>query len=297
MNVQTLIFSKDRPLQLHGTLESLRLRCRESAALPVSVICKASEAAYADGYDILKKEFGGRLQVEWIMETDFKKDLLAQVEDPGSAGRGLLHRLLLRRPGVRRPHVMFLVDDNLFIRDFSMQQVVRKLDATPSSIGFSLRVGKNTSYCYSNRCDQAFPRFTERGDGILEFSWPGQEGDFGYPLEVSSSVYRTVDVITLLRTLPYSNPNRLEQGLSVSSRLFARKHGRLLCFEQSVAFCAPVNKVQSILDNRAGSTDEYSSGALNRLFLDGARIDVEKLNCFVPNAAHQEIDLPLIRQS
>ena len=281
---------------MQGTLDSMRLRCTEGAHLPVAVIYRASEPQYAEGYQVLKQEFLGKMNVDWIEETNFKNDLLALIEDPESRRGGLLGRFFGCRNAVRHPHVMFLVDDNIFIRGFSMRDVIRKLNGTPSAIGFSLRVGKNTTYCYSNRCDQPFPDFSDRGNGILEFSWPGQAGDFGYPLEVSSSIYRSTDLAGFLRNLPYSNPNRLEQGLSVSSRLFARKLGRLLCFEHSVAFCAPVNKVQSILDNRAGSADEYSSEALNRLFLSGARIDVEKLNGFVPNAAHQEIELPLVKK-
>jgi hypothetical protein len=118
-------------------------------------------------------------------------------------------------------------------------------------------------------------------------------GDFGYPLEVSSSVYRTGDLIRLLRTLPYSNPNRLEQGLSASSSLYRLHQPDLLCFERSVAFCAPVNKVQTILGNRAGQQEAYSSESLNSLYLQGQRVDVKALAGFVPRAAHEEIELPL----
>jgi hypothetical protein len=54
-----------------------------------------------------------------------------------------------------------------------------------------------------------------------------------------------------------------------------------------------VNKVQSILDNRSGAQEEYSSEALNALFLDGYRVNVSALREYVPKAAHVEIDLPL----
>jgi hypothetical protein len=293
LSIQTIIFSKDRPLQLHGTLDSLRLRCAEGARLPVAVIFCASAPDYAEGYRILREEFLGKMAIEWVEEENFKRDLLAQIELPTPRSTGLFERFFAGAPALRQPHVMFLVDDNLFVRDFSMADVFRELDASPKSLGFSLRVGRNTTYCYSNRCDQRLPEFSSLTPGILRFRWQGEQGDFSYPLEVSSSVYRTADIIGLLRNLPYANPNRLEQGLSVSSKLFAVHRPELLCFEKSVAFCAPVNKVQSILDNRAGSAEQYSSTALNEMFLAGRRIDVAKLHGFVPNAAHQEIDLPL----
>ena len=62
-----------------------------------------------------------------------------------------------------------------------------------------------------------------------------------------------------------------------------------------MAFCAPVNKVQSSLENRAGEKTENSAESLNAAFLNGYRIDVEALRGFVPRAAHQEIELPLVR--
>ena len=263
--------------------------------IPLAVIYRASSAEYAAGYEQLKAEFSGKFQIEWVEETDFKKNLVEQLSEDERGKGGIFGWILGAKVRPRYDAVLFLVDDNLFIRDFCMEKVLKELEATPQAIGFSLRVGKNTHYCYSNRCNQEFPSFVVADEGVLRFEWPGCEGDFGYPIEVSSSVYRTRDLLTLLRNLPYNNPNRLEQGLSVSSRLFSKKFPLLLCFEQSVAFCVPVNKVQNILDNRAGSTEEYSSEALNRLFLDGSRIDVEKLKGFVPSAAHQEIELPLKR--
>lgn len=265
--------------------------------MPVSVIYRASDPDYVYGYKLIAKEFAGIMQIDWVEESDFKKDLLAQVEEGGGEKQGFLRRFFGSAPSVRQPYVLFLVDDNLFIRDFSLKDVTRELEAARSVLGFSLRVGRNTTYCYSNRCDQRLPAFRETSGGILQFRWPGEQGDFNYPLEVSSSVYRTADIIGLLRNLPYSNPNRLEQGLSVSSKFFSARLPEMLCFQHSVAFCAPLNKVQSVLDNRSGSSEQYSSEALNQMFLEKMRIDIDKLNGFTPNSAHQEIELPLVVRS
>lgn len=293
MNVTTIIFSKDRPLQLHGTLESFRLRCQEAASIPVSIVYYASTGEFEEGYTRLRQEFDSSLRIDWIKEQDFKRDVLDALSAPSQMAWGLFRRIFSGKRHPRYEHVLFQVDDNVFVKDFSIQQVLSAMDEHPDALGFSLRIGRNTGYCYSNRCTQALPQFSPAGEGILKFSWPGCEGDFGYPLEVSSSVYRTRELLGILTCLPYANPNRLEQGLSVSSRLFVRKQSKLLCFDRSVAFCVPVNKVQNILDNRAGSSDEYSSTALNRMFLDGFRIDVNSLSGFTPEAAHQEITLPL----
>jgi len=295
LNIRTIIFSKDRPLQLHGTLESFRLHCAEATDTPISVVYHTSGSDSERGYEKLKSISAEEGNIEWIKEENFKRDLLSQLEQRQEGG--IFRRFWNGKTVLKADHVLFLVDDNLFVDSFSLQNIVDRLEEMPKALGFSLRVGKNTRYCYSNQCDQSFPDSSERDDGVLEFSWVGQQGDFGYPIEVSSSVYRTADLIRLLRRLPYTNPNRLEQGLSASRMLFVRSHPKLLCFNKSVAFCAPLNKVQSVLDNRAGSSETYSSAALLLLWLDGHRIDVSRLTGFVPESAHQEIELPLLRVS
>jgi hypothetical protein len=282
-------------MQLHATLFSFAARCGDAHESAVSVIYKASSSDYEAAYAHLRQEIAPRLKVEWIDETDFKNDLIAKAI---CFRRRRFLELLLQRPTAHADeYVLFLVDDNIFISEFRLLDVTEALASQTDALGFSLRIGKNTTYCYSNRCDQALPQFVCLPGNSLRFSWPKQEGDFGYPLEVSSSVYRAKDIEFLLRKLPYANPNRLEQGLSVSSLLFARSKPDLLCFEQSVAFCAPVNKVQSVLDNRAGNDSTNSVEELNRLFLDGLRIDFEKLRSFVPRGAHQELDLPLAKSA
>lgn len=291
MTVQAVIFSKDRALQLHGLLASFAARCRDVADVSIAVIYKASSAEYAAGYEQLQRDLCGRLDVEWVEESHFKHDLTRLVIGEMRWWRCLLGVV----PADKADCLLFMVDDNLFVREFQLSAALEALEKFPRSIGFSLRVGKNTTYCYSNRCDQPLPDFEHADDGILSFQWPGQVGDFGYPLEVSSSVYRAKDLVGLLSNLPYANPNRLEQGLSLSSKLFARTRPELLCFDQSVAFCAPVNIVQSVLDNRAGNAEKNSIANLNRKFLEGWRVNVEALNGFVPHAAHQEIELPLCR--
>lgn len=296
MTIQAIIFSKDRPLQLHATLASFALHASDASEIQINVLCRASNEAYGLGYSKVAEELAGQLQINWIQEFDFKADLLACIQQPdaGSRRQRLWNRLTFRHPRLNTDHLLFLVDDNLFIRPFCLQEIADTLNTYPDAIGFSLRVGRNTTSCYSLQCEQPSPPFQSAPPG-LGFPWPGQVGDFGYPLEVSSSVYRSADLISLLRNLPYNNPNRLEQALSATSGLFSRRLPTLLCFEQSVAFCAPLNKVQSILDNRSGEQEEYSSEALNTLFLDGYRVNVSALCGFVPNAAHAEIELPLFK--
>jgi hypothetical protein len=298
--VLVILFSKDRPLQLHATLKTLERHCLDSELASVVVLYYSSSPEFSRAYQELRQHPFHFASLVWKEEQVFRDDLLHQLFAAGMAftrPMGLMRRLLSASDRFRGQHFLFLVDDALFVRPFSLGQMVAALAARPKALGFSLRLGRNTTRCYSRNRQQRLPVFGRFAANSLVFRWLGEEGDFGYPLEISSSLYRATDLIKLLMLLPYRNPNRLEQALAICSKLFAWRRPELLCFDQSVAFCAPVNKVQSVIDNRASDTPEYASERLNALFLEGVRIDASRLDGFLPQAAHQEIELPLLLPS
>jgi hypothetical protein len=294
--IQIVVFSKDRPLQLQATLESFLLQCEEAASTRVSIIYKASTDSFERAYARLRQQIKGSLDIEWVKEGNFRRDLLRQLI--GTEEFPHIVRLFRWGQSVRKQssfsYIAFLVDDCIFVHPFSLDSIVRALAENPRSIGFSLRLGKNTDYCYASNCRQQVPGFSKIG-GAMRFSWVKESYDFNYPLEISSSVYRSEDIAPLLAKPRYSKPNQLEQSLSLSTRQFADSKYELLCFGRSAAFCAPVNKVQSVFENRAGSLRKNPSEELNSLFLRGYRINVASLSGFTPNSAHQEIDLPIER--
>lgn len=295
MTTSAIVFSKDRPLQLHATLSSYYRHALDAEEASLYVIYKATSVEFAKGYSLIKTELPPT--IKWIQETNFKHNLLDAIHY-SHCGSGLLDQLLSVISNKIFPtssfsctSILFMVDDTIFTGPFSLLQINNLLLEHPDSIGFSLRLGRNTTYCYSHGSIQQLPSFIIL-DQALKFHWLGQSGDFGYPLEISSSVYRTTDIAFLLRKSRYINPNQLEQCLSASTKLLNEKHNSLLCFSQSVAFSTPINKVQSIYDNKSGSNDAYSSHALNMLLLGGHRIDIAKFTGYISNGAHQEVVLP-----
>lgn len=268
-----VVFSKDRPLQLDATLRSFFRHCQDPAEVRLKVLFAASDAAIGKSYAALAREYPA---VEWVSETSFKADLVRLIENS--------------------EFVLFLVDDNLFVRDFSVADAVGALRRNPQALGFSLRLGKNTTYCYSLSQAQRTPAFTTVGKGLLCYDWTATEADFGYPIEVSSSIYRLSDLRPLLVGLDYRNPNTLEGELAANAMHFHATHPLLLCPPLSFAFCAPVNKVQRECDNRAGNRSDLSVPALAGLYAAGSRVDVASYDGFTPNACHQEVELRLVRR-
>ncbi|MEW6054238.1 MAG: glycosyltransferase [Nitrospirota bacterium] len=178
-----------------------------------------------------------------------------------------------------------------------MFEVLQSLESHTDALGFSLRLGRNTQYCYSLNRDQRLPDFEAVGKGILKYDWSKGECDFGYPLEVSSSVYRTEDILPFIAQFPFRNPNTLEAFIDANKSIFQKEKPFLLCFEQSAAFCTPANIVQQSWTNRASNKREYSPEKLTELFEKGYRIDLRQFMHFTPNACHQEVELSFIDAS
>lgn len=263
-----LIFSKDRAMQLDAALWSLWLHCRDINEMDVKVLYAVSDPIHDKQYRQLAAEHPS---VQFIRERRFKEQLEACIAEYSI--------------------VLFMVDDCLFVRPFYVKDCRELLDAHDEALGFSLRLGTNTSYCYSMDRYQPFPKALAIEKGCFKWDWTDGEGDFGYPLEVSSSIYRTSDLLPWIIAAPYSNPNTLEANLAGSAGRIAGLKRYVISYETSVAFCNPVNKVQQVYANRSGTNDRYSAEQLKLLYEQGYRIIVETYSGFTPYACHQEVEL------
>ena len=267
-----IIFSKDRAMQLDCTLRSLMHHCKDISTIATKVLYTTSNAQHENQYQKIKADYPS---VEFIREKDFKSDLLAQLTLP--------------------ENILFLVDDNVFVSDFFLGYAIDELKNNSDCLGFSLRLGKNTDYCYMLKKQQAIPKIKTRAHNICRYEWVTAECDFGYPLEVSSSLYKTADIVPLLNQLDYKNPNTLELALDTNKTFFQVNMKFLLCFEKSVTFCNPINMVQTQWKNRTGENSSYSLERLAELYDEGYRIDVEHFSGFTPNSCHQEVALKFVK--
>lgn len=262
-----LLFSKDRAMQLDATIKSLSMHCRDMENIDVKVIWAYSDERNEEQYQEVADTYP---YLEFIREVDFQSQVRTSI-----AGY---------------EYVLFLVDDNLFVRDFSIANITESLICNTDALGFSLRLGTNTTYCYMLGLEQELPKFTNVNHEILKFDWTSAQHDFAYPLEVSSSVFRVADIMAVLEQ-SFDNPNTLEASLNNKKITFYQQKKFLLCHPYSCTFCNPVNKVQTIFNNRAGETFHYPAHNLREMFTRGYRIHVEEYSDFLPNACHQEVEL------
>ena len=264
-NTVGIVFSKDRAMQLDAVLRSFLHHCEDPTAISLKVLFAASTPLHKKQYELLSRDYPS---VEFVPERDFKADVV---------------RLM-----TASHHVMFLVDDNIFVQDFSVEESVDALKRNRDAIGVSLRLGRNTTYCYMLDKEQPLPEFVACGTRMLSCDWTQAQSDFGYPLELSSSLYRTSDVLPSLGTLQYRNPNTLELVLSGQAGIFKGKRRMLLCYAESRTFCNPVNTVQEVFENRSGLQKGLSPESFAEDFQHGYRIDVGHFDGYKPTSCHEE---------
>lgn len=275
----TLVFipSFDRPMQLDATLKTFYKYCKDAKDCDVHVLYRTSNERYESGYKTLKST---HFMSFFDKETRFKDDLIQLIHD--------------------KTYILFIVDDCIFTRPFDLEKCKYYIDNDPEAIGFSLRLGKNTIMCYPTKSFNEKPQEINLGNtsgSLIEaIDWTKvSNGDFGYPLEVSSSLYRVSVIDEFINNDHYNNPNDLEWIMACGA-VKKRELTDLFFYETSVAFCNPINKVQKVNNNRTGNDIDLSPESLLKKFEDGCRIDVDVYDGFISNGCHQEVFIKYVNE-
>jgi hypothetical protein len=264
--------SFDRPMQLDATLKSFYKHCNNPYQYEIQVIYRVSDYRYKQAYESLKTDYEN---VIFSKEYVFKQQLIQSIAN--------------------KKYILFVVDDCIFVNNFNLEIAKDLIKYNPEAIGFSLRLGKNTKICYPNNALNELPKelnfnvIQENKIDIVDWT-KVNNGDFGYPLEVSSSLYEICVIENLINNYNYKNPNDLEWVFACCAQN-KKELTDLFFYETSVAFCNPVNKVQKVNQNRSGSFLRYSTEELLHRFEQGERIDIDVFDGFVSNGCHQEVDL------
>ena len=270
LNVKCLIFSKDRAAQLLLLLESLTLYCDDWKLFPITVLYKVTTERDKEQYEIVQTTYPSvNFKLEQDLRTDFY-DVLKGTE-----------------------YILFFTDDSIATQSFSVEGCCDLLHEKNDALGFSLRLGTNIFYCYPYRCVQKVPRLTKLENDVLEFDWSRAEYDFAYPLEVSSSIFRTSDILASLDSCHcnFSTVNHIESFMAVRIHMFIKDKPNLLCYDTSRAFANPLNIVTSAVGNRFSTKSRYEASCLSDSFEKGYKIDISPFLNFVPIGCHQEVDI------
>ena len=267
--VHLIVFSKDRPLQLHGMLTSVFRHWR--GAYRVTVLAR-TEGPYFSAYEDVWREFRDR-DVVLLTETDFPEDLSAA----------------LAMNGETTPYACFGCDDVVYTLALDVSRVADTLRVNHGLLGYSLRLGLHTQADMFGRemprPAGAFSPLSEHGGGVWDVAGPGATGDWAYPWEVLGTVYRWGFVRRLVSLLARDNqagnPSLLEHNGAQRWREAADGRSLLACGATARLVVPTVNVVQSVFGNGTvgpGVSPEFLLNCWNH----GLRLDVERYRGMAP---------------
>ncbi len=295
--ISNIVFTKNRPLQLHGYLESLR-RSLPAEAIQTDILYKPE--LFDSEYDYCFSQFPN---CRIVRETDFHYDLLNIIEQ------------------VDTPYVLFGIDDVVYFDSVPLDLIEKTFaDLGGDLLGFSLRLDKRQmpdDFAAGNVRELSIS-----GRRVYSADWTkGLTSGVYYPFELCATVYRTQDVRAIVagtmkggamihklfapssgmvkvvgKVYPrrkllkffgfFFNPNTFESWCCRYVQRHPEQFGRLLAFEKICAGAIQVNMVNTSTANQWDDSAELTVEALAEKYKQGWRIDINALETAHPLGTH-----------
>lgn len=242
-----IVFSKDRPMQLHAYLESL---LQFTNVKPVDITVLYYHNPQID-YSLVRKLFP---TVNWVRETNFHLDLSNAID------------------GAEK-YIMFGCDDVVFTSAFNLDLAEEIMQKDEAIFGFSFRLGTNI---------RPLPNNLSTDKRIIKWDWgESSELHYNYPWELDCTLYRKVDVLDILHChgIEVKSPNYLEGDIAQDSRKYIEKQ-KMACFnEKSKAIVITVNRVQDTHCNSIDDTKNTDIHTLSTLYnKTNMRLNIKRIS-------------------
>ena len=266
MKINAIVFSKDRASQLYLFLNSIEKNAKD--IFDLKVVYTYSNDEFKKGYDKLQELCkNASIDVSFVKETaSFKQDVL-----------NLLN--------LKYQFTTFFTDDDVLF-DKVDYETIEKSFKNESVFCFSLRLGMNTTFCYTMSQNNKLVISEETDDTII-FDWQKSYMDYGYPLSVDGHVFRTKEIAKLSKAISFNSPNTFEGNLQIYET-FPRH--MMESYKKSKLVGIPVNIVNSSHPNLNGQKFKFTTKDLNDKFLSDTFIDLNKIDFSNIIGAHQEVE-------
>jgi hypothetical protein len=268
-DVDFIIFSYDRPLQLYALLESTTAFV--DGLQDIFVIYRASNTDVEKGYALVQHDFP---DVRYVQ----------QGSRPAQDFKELTMQAFQANP---TRYIMFGVDDIVVKDAIDLNHVIALMEQT-HAYGFYLRLGRHLDYCYMLNAMQPLPPL-QYVEGGLMWQFNQAVADWGYPHTVDMTVYRKKDIAHAVAHLHYINPNTFEGSWAGQASSIMYRKG--ICYEDTKIVNLPINCV-NISGNR--HMDFISAQELLDLFLSGKKMDISPLIGVQNKSAHMIYEPTLI---
>jgi hypothetical protein len=255
-------------MQLHLLLESIEKNANN--VYNINVLYKHSDEKFKEGYEILINSFP---HINWVEEKDdkFKEQTLSLME-------------------TNFEFSCFMVDDNVFFGKINEAEITKTIKDYSNIICFSPRQGINTTSCYTMKCDNIILPDRE-SDNFIFWNWGNRYADAGYPLSLDGHIFRTKDLKKMVKSISFSNPNTLEEGLQIFDNY---PRDTMFAYKRSIFVGIPINIVNNTHPNRNGEEFSFSAKDLNEKYLDNQIIDYDSISFSLVKGAHQELKFKFV---
>lgn len=261
-----IVFTKDRPLQLHGYLESL-LHHSEITQENISILLKENAQI---SYKKVKECFP---RCNWIIEHNFNSQLRSCIENA-------------------QEFIMFGCDDVIIKNNIDCKRAENILTEKSSLFGFSFRLGSNI---------KPSPKPHSSEEDISIWNWKNVDQDqYNYPWELDCTLYRRKDILSILNEVKFQfiNPNFFESLIAEQSHKLIMQP-ELACFSSpSQGIVITINRVQNshlnYYDEHFKSNIFYLSKIYNYC---NSTIDISRIKLIPNNQIHVGKNFFLIKNS
>ena len=282
--ITSVIFSKNRPLQLDLCLKSINQNFKDSSD---NVVIYKCDERYSKAYHDLRYEHKNNAEFLYQYDSLFS-DILSTIKTSDN------------------DYICFFTDDDIVYRptpDLN-EGVLDDLFNNPSFdvCCLSLRMGRNICSRFHN--GQHFREIPPQ-EGVVYnktfLAWPKTNCLYGsywsYSLSVDGHIFKKQDIKGMMKELCYlepllkwkQNPNELESALQ---RFWTITGNTMSSPIESCVVNSPNNRTsESCEENMSGEYFNFSEVDLRNKFMDGKRIDLNKINFPEINCPHTEINI------
>lgn len=296
--ITNIVFTKNRPLQLHGYLASL-YRFFPKELIDTWILYKPE--LFGSEYEQLFAHFPG---CNIIRESDFHTDLLEIIEN------------------TETEYILFGIDDVVYFDSINFEVIdtaFRKIG--DELLGFSLRI--DPRQCPADFQAENITEHNINNQTVYTADWTkGESGVTRYPFELCATIYRSRDVKKLITAAMNNNPTikrlfapsskliKILGGIIKKKKLLKKfgyffspnnfeswncrylhnnpdKFGKYLAFSKICATAIQVNLVNTTTNtDKAENHPEFTVEALNEKYKQGYRIDINYFNKNKPQNTH-----------
>ena len=273
MNIDCIIYSKDRTLQLDLLIRSLKKNFKNLGMIWVM---------YDYSNDSFRKSF----------EKISDQDNVNFIKQDPSTFATILKDLVTNR--ISTEFVLPLCDDDFMPIETDLSEAVKSM--IDDVCGINLRY--HPKLCINYHTGDRFDPPTYEDRPFPTWAWetagPPFRTSWSYPYQAGCQLYRRSEFADLVNNTSFILPNSLETAIGGYAWSNWKHKTMLMSMHDQHIINISINKVQNENGNRGGRDIHYSVGQLNEVYESGREIDLEYCECYCESNFYCDfIEMPL----